>query len=83
MLRKKSVTEAPSVLMAGYTTKRIFFTIKNKAVFGIDFKGTATKTGRNVINNFFTIKDFNFSSIKIRVFFTVPKANTRNFKSNL
>ena len=51
MFRQKSITDAPSILMARYTTKRIFFTIKNKSIFGINFKCTATKTGRYIINN--------------------------------
>ena len=44
MLGEKCVTDAESVLMTGYTVKRIFFTIEEEALVGINLECTATET---------------------------------------
>ena len=44
MLGKKRVSYTESVLVAGYTAKRILLSVKDKAVFGIDLKAAAAES---------------------------------------
>ena len=51
MLGKKRVSNAPSVLMARNTAKRVFLAVENETVVRIDFEASASKAAANVVDN--------------------------------
>ena len=75
MLGKERVTNAPSVLVAGYAAERIFLTVEDKAVFGIDLEGTAAEAGANVIKNGLTLNDLYLTAVEVRILTAVPEVN--------
>ena len=68
--------------MAGNTAKGIFLTVKNKAVFGVNLKASATETGTNVINNLVALHKLCLTAVEIGVAAAVPKMNVGNVKGN-
>jgi hypothetical protein len=80
MLGKKSVTNAESVLMAGYAAKRILSAVKNEAAVRIDSEGTATESGSNLIYNLTVSNERNVSGVEVRILSTVPEVNVLNLE---
>jgi hypothetical protein len=82
MLGKKSVTKTESVLVTGYTAKRIFLTVKDKATVGIDFVGTATESCANVVDNLIALNNLCLTAIEIGINTSVPEMHVLDFKVN-
>ena len=80
MFREQCISQTPAVLMAGYTTQRIAFSIQNEAFIRINFKSTAAKTCAYSIQNFFALFQRNFCSIQIGIFSSIPQMNLWNRK---
>ena len=77
---KKRVTNAESVLMAGYTAQGIFLTVKDEAVFGIDLEASYTETSRNTVDSLTVSYDRSLSRVEIRIASTVPEVYVINIK---
>ena len=75
VLGEQSVTKAPSILVTGYTAQGVFLTVEDKAVIGINLKGTATKTAAYVIKNVAIFYDFNLAAVEVGILATVPQVN--------
>ena len=83
VLGEKSITHAPSVLMAGYAAERVFLTVKNKSVVRVYLEATATKATAYVIDNLAIFNYFCLTAVEIGVLATVPKMNVCNLKDCL
>jgi hypothetical protein len=82
VLGKKCVTKTESVLVTGYTAKRIFLTVKDKATVGIDLVGTATESCANVVDNLLAFNDFSLTAVEIGINTSVPEMHVLDFKVN-
>ena len=63
MLGKKRVSNAPSVLMTRHSAKRVFLSVKDKAVIGIYLKAAATEPAANVIKNLSTLNYLHLTAV--------------------
>jgi hypothetical protein len=82
MLGEKRITYTKSVLVTGYTAKRILLTVEDEAVFGINLEASYTESCRNVINNLAAAYDSRLCGIEVRIASAVPEVNVLYMKVN-
>ena len=77
---KKRVADTPSVLVTGYTAQRIFLTVKNKAVVGINSEGAHTEATTYVIKHLITLNYLCLTAVKVGIASAVPEVNALKVK---
>ena len=75
VLGKKSVTNAESILVTGYTAKGILSAVKDETAVRIDCEGTATESCSNLIYRLAVSHKSYACGIEVRILSTVPKVN--------
>ena len=77
---EKRVTDAESVLMAGYTAEGIFLAVEDKAVLGVDLEASAAESGLHLVDKLATSLKRSLERIKIRISKTVPEVSVLELK---
>ena len=78
MLRQQRIAQSPPVLMAGNTPQGITFSVEDKTLFGVNFKGTAAKAGGDSIQNFPIFQQLCGHGVQIGILSAVPEAGVLN-----
>jgi hypothetical protein len=73
MLGEKRVTDAESILVAGYTAQRIFLAVEDEAVVGIYLEASCAESGCNVVDNLAASYKLCLEAVEIGILKTVPE----------
>ena len=75
MLGKKRVTDAPSVLVAGYAAQRILLAVQDKSELGINAIGAATEAGAYVVYYSSVLDKLELGGVEIGILPATPEDN--------